>query len=126
MPVLDATFLVDVDGEPDRYRDLLRSWAEATEEVVVPAQAAIEFASGEKDPAAAMADLRRSFRVVPVDDDLQLEAARLARQAFAGGVFPGWADLQIAATARQLGMAVVTANRKHFEPLGIEVVAYGD
>ncbi len=124
MPVLDSTFLVDLDREPERHRSWLETQVEEQEDLVVPAQAAIEFASGEHDPAAALRDLQASFWIVPVDERIQLEAARLARKAFEDGIFPGWADLQIAATASYLGMSIATRNRKHFEPLGLTVNLY--
>lgn len=72
-----------------------------------------------------MAALRQGFWIVPCDEEIALEAARLARTAHQEGRFPGWADVQIAATARHLGMPVVTRNPKHFEPLGVRVLTHG-
>lgn len=124
MPVLDATFLIDLDRDPERHRVFLRELAEGSEELVVPVQAAIEFTAGLKDPAEGLRKVLTRFTLAPADEAVALEAARLAKASFMEGSFPGWPDIQVAATARRLGMSVVTSNRAHFEPLGIEVVPY--
>jgi toxin FitB len=55
---------------------------------------------------------------------LDLAAARFAGEmndaARAIGRHPGFADIAIAAIARAHEMVVLTANRRHFEPLGLE------
>ena len=54
-----------------------------------------------------------------------LEAARHAGQLTDGaraiGQHPGFADIAIAAIAKSRELVVVTANRRHFEPLGVEI-----
>jgi predicted nucleic acid-binding protein len=61
-------------------------------------------------------------RVVPFD----LAAARIAGvlgdAAKAGGRYPGFADIAIAAIARAHELVVITLNRRHFDPLGVEVL----
>lgn len=123
MPVLDATFLIDLERDPARFQELLLSIA-MDEDLVVPAQAAIEFASGTTDPAEALRKIRDGFSFLPLDEEVSLEAARLAKRAWQAGIFPGWPDVQIAATASHLGMAVVTRNERHFKAMGVEVMAY--
>jgi predicted nucleic acid-binding protein len=123
MPVLDATFLIDLERDPGRLQDLVRTLV-ADEDLVVPAQAAIEFACGTSDPAETLRKLREGFSFLPLDGEIALEAARLAKEASRDGVFPGWPDIQIAATARHLGMAILSRNARHFHALGIEVVGY--
>jgi len=55
-----------------------------------------------------------------------LAAARIAGPlgdlAQAGGRYPGFADVAIAAIAKARALVVVTLNRRHFDPLGVEVV----
>ena len=54
-----------------------------------------------------------------------LAAARLAGAltdaARADGRYPGFADVAIAAIAKTRELVVVTLNRRHFDPLGVEV-----
>lgn len=124
MPVLDATVLIDADRRGTRAATIVREMHDQGEDAVVPVQAAIEYCSGRADPAAGMRALRDSFWIVPCDEPIALEAARLARAAWDAGRFPGWADVQVAATAKHLGMAVLTRNPKHFEALGLAVLTY--
>ena len=61
-------------------------------------------------------------RLLPFD----LAATRIAGQfidaAQAQGRYPGIADISIAAIARSHQLALLTANLRHFEPLGIETL----
>lgn len=124
MPVLDTTYLLDLEDHPEGLRSFHDDLASGGEDLVVPAQVAIEYAAGLEDPAEGLRRLREAFTFVPADEAVALQAALLAQEAFARGAFPGWPDIQIAATARWLGMAVVTGDRKHFEPLGIMIIPY--
>lgn len=60
-------------------------------------------------------------RVMPFD----LAAARIAGvlgdSAQTGGRYPGFADVAIAAIAKARELVVVTLNRRHFDPLGVEM-----
>jgi hypothetical protein len=49
-------------------------------------------------------------------------AGALSDTAEAAGRHPGFADVAIAATAKSRELVVVTLNRRHFEPLGVEIV----
>lgn len=120
MPVIDTTLLIadERDAEVHAFIEGLVAEGEA---LLVPAQVAIEFAAGRADPAEAIRKLRDAFVLVPCGPDIALEAARLARASFREGSFPGWPDIQIAATALREGMALVTKNGRHFEPLGVRV-----
>ncbi len=120
MPVLDTTVLIADERDPAVHAFLVRLIAEG-EPLMVPAQVAIEFAAGRPDPAEAIRKIRDAFVLVPCGPDIVLEASRMAKASLRAGSFPGWPDIQVAATARHEGMAVVTNNGRHFEPLGIRV-----
>lgn len=122
--VLDTTTLVDADRNGLPVQRMVEEHLAQGDDIVVPIQVAIEYCAGRHDPAAGLTALRESFWIVPCDEEIGLEAARLAREAFSGGRFPGWADVQIAATARYLGMPILTRNRLHFDGLGVEVLEY--
>lgn len=49
------------------------------------------------------------------------EAARLGKEARKDGTGPGWADVQVAATAGHHGLGVVTTNPAGFEGLHVGV-----
>lgn len=124
MPVLDTTLLIAADRGPAGMDDFLHELLASDEPLLVPVQVAIEYGCGRMDPAEAMRKLREAFAVVPCGPDIALEAARMAREARLAGVFPGWADIQIAATARHEGMAIVTRNERHFAGLGVRVLEH--
>lgn len=130
MPVLDATYLVDLQRIPDAMAPvvdrLVERAADRIEDLLVPYPAAVEFASGAKDPAEAFRLLESSYDVVPLTRDLAVEAARIGRDARAAGHRPGWHDVEIAAVARHHGMEVVTRNVRHFAPLGCRVWDYAE
>ena len=58
--------------------------------------------------------------------DFDLAAARIAGRlhdaATAAGRHPGFADIAIAAIAMANDLVVLTANQRHFEPLGVETL----
>lgn len=124
MPALDATVLIDADRNDPSLRKQIEVSVQEEEALVVPIQAAIEYCTGRKDPAAGMRKLRGSFWVVICDEEIALEASRLAQQAIGKGRFPGWSEVQIAATARMLGMSVLTRNVRHYEDLGVPTRTY--
>lgn len=124
MPALDSTVLIDADRNDPRLRDRIKQYVEKEDPLIVPIQAAIEYSTGRKDPAEGLRRLRQSFWVVECDPEIALEAARLAKHAIQNGRFPGWADVQIAATARILGVGVLTRNIRHFEDLDVHTETY--
>jgi predicted nucleic acid-binding protein len=125
MPVLDTTFLIDARRHPRKFARVIERIAEEDEAHVVPMQSAVEFAAGTRDRHEAFRELEESFTLRPFDEDIAREAARLAREAYGAGVFPGWADVQIAATATYEGMYVVTRNVKHVrDALGVRAWDY--
>lgn len=65
--------------------------------------------------------LLRQFgdRLLPLDAPAACVAGRLADDAVARGVHPGFADVAIAAIARHSNLFVLTRNLKHFKPLGV-------
>jgi toxin FitB len=58
-------------------------------------------------------------RILPVDPIVARIAGGLDDVAIASGAHPGFADILIAATAKAYGLTVVTANLRHFIPLGV-------
>lgn len=61
-------------------------------------------------------------RVLPVDVPTSRIAGALADRARGLGQAPGFADILIAATARQHKLTILSRNLKHFEPLGVVVL----
>ncbi len=114
MPVLDTTFLIDARRNPGALRSVSARAEAEGEALLIPAQAAIEFAAGTPDPYASLRRITESFVFRPVDEDIARMTAVLARSAMARGSFPGWPDTIIAATAVHEGMYVVTRNVRHF------------
>ena len=63
-------------------------------------------------------------RIFPVDEPVADMAGRVSAEAKRAGVNIELPDVLIAATARVHGLAVATLDRKHFERLGVELVAF--
>lgn len=125
MPVLDTTFLIDLQREPKRMAPVLERLAAEEETLLVPLQVAVEYCAGVKEPAKAFHDLRLAFTLVPFDDEVAREAMDLAQRALLARRLPGWADIQIAATALVHGTYVVTRNARDFrDALGVGVWSY--
>ncbi len=61
-------------------------------------------------------------RVLPFDLAAAVVAGVLGDLALAAGRHPGFADVAIAAIAKSRELVVATLNRRHFEPLGVEIV----
>ncbi|HEY1257933.1 MAG TPA: PIN domain-containing protein [Stellaceae bacterium] len=61
-------------------------------------------------------------RILPFDLAAAVVAGALGDLALAAGSHPGFADVAIAATAKSRELVVVTLNRWHFEPLGVEII----
>jgi toxin FitB len=61
-------------------------------------------------------------QILPLDVEAARLAGRLIDRARASGVNPGFADIAIAATAHVRGYTVLTANGRHFTPLGVAVL----
>jgi predicted nucleic acid-binding protein len=125
VPVLDAAFLIDVRRSKHGAREALERMASEPEAIIVPMQAAIEYAMGLQDLAQGFRELAESFEVVEVDEPIAREAARIAQDAIRAGKFPGWGDIQVAATARHRGMWIASTNVRHLrDALGARVWDY--
>jgi predicted nucleic acid-binding protein len=61
-------------------------------------------------------------RVLPFDVAAARVAGALGDAAQAVGRHPGFADVAIAAIAKPRELVVLTLNRRHFDPLGVEVL----
>ncbi|WP_112944935.1 MULTISPECIES: type II toxin-antitoxin system VapC family toxin [unclassified Rhizobium] len=64
--------------------------------------------------------------VLPVDADIAMAAGKIEEQAEASGHRQGLADVLIAATASVRNLTVVTANVRHFAPLGVILLSPDD
>lgn len=124
MAVLDTTFLVDLQHGEDAAQAALHVLADQPERHLVPAQAAVEYLTGMDDTVAGLNDIQRSFELAPFVSEHVLEAARIAEDTLNEGDFPGWADLQVGATAVLTGSELVTADPEAFVPFGCEVWDY--
>jgi len=66
-------------------------------------------------------------RILGVDTSTARMAGRLSDRARSQGHAPGFADIIIAATARQHALTILSRNSRHFEPLGVPVLdPFGD
>jgi hypothetical protein len=61
-------------------------------------------------------------RVLVFDTPTALLAGELSDQSRGRGHAPGFADIIIAATARQHSLTILSRNIRHFEPLGVPVL----
>lgn len=83
--------------------------------------------SGRAERAAGLMGWRDALaetfgkRLLPVDEMVANAAGLLSDEAFARGRHPGFLDVLIAGTAKAHGIAVLTGNVRHFEPLGVPV-----
>ena len=124
MPVIDASFLLDLEhGRPDAHRTLKEY---SDEEWIVPYQNALEYLLGVDDVLSALRALDRGYRVVHSTGEILLEAARLFVVAERKGRRPSWADLHIAAVAALHQMVIVTADERAFGSMGIATHVYRD
>lgn len=116
----------------DDFRQWLRA-ADAEERLFIPCIAIAEIEQGIAklhraggiDRAARLRvwldGLLHQFndRLLPLDAPAARAAGRLADEAIARGVHPGFADVAIAAIAQHSGLLILTRNLRHFEPLGV-------
>ena len=58
-------------------------------------------------------------RILPLDAQAARLAGDISDAAMAQGRHPGFADVAIAALAKNAGLLLLTCNLKHFEPLGV-------
>src|ERR1051325_8049144 len=119
VPVLDASFLIDLHRHEPRARAAHDVLVREGRRMLVPHQAALEFVTGFIDPEAAYRRLELAYERVPTTGTQIQVGARLAAAALAAGKRGGWGDVQIAAAAMVEGTFVVTANPKHFNSLSV-------
>jgi toxin FitB len=67
---------------------------------------------------------RFAGRVVPIDERMADAAGMMMGEAHHDGRDTDSSDALIAATAKVLGLKIATLNRKHFEPLGVQLVKF--
>ena len=58
-------------------------------------------------------------RILPLDAHAARLAGQISDAAIAQGCHPGFADVAIAALAKNAGLLLLTCNLKHFQPLGV-------
>lgn len=61
-------------------------------------------------------------RVLPFETAAARVAGELSDAATAAGRHPGFADIALAAIAKSRDLVILTANLRHFEPLGIDAI----
>lgn len=118
MPVLDTSFLIDLEqGLPAAVRAM---GTLDSQPLTVPFQAATEYLAGTEAPESGLDLLQCSYEVSTPTTLHLLAAARLAK----GTRRPQWGDIHIAAVALTLGTYVVTADAADFASLGCRVWDY--
>ncbi|NJD18047.1 MAG: type II toxin-antitoxin system VapC family toxin [Gemmatimonadetes bacterium] len=126
---LDTSFLVDLErerrsgGTGPAHRFLQ---ADPGLELGLSVVALGELAEGYGDPGHPVLDaIRRSHRVLEVDEETALTYASITRTLRAGGALIGANDLWIAATSLCHDAPLVTADVEHFRRVdGLRVVSY--
>lgn len=128
MRCVDTTFCVDLSkGVPAavaRAEELDR----IHERIGIPAPALAEFliggfAKGGRRLESAV-DLISRMEVLPVDEEVALEAARIGGQAVREGRPVGTIDLLIAATARTRHCAIITRDQDFSGIPGLSIETY--
>jgi predicted nucleic acid-binding protein len=122
MPVLDTTFLIDLEeGLPEAAAalGLLQG-----QELVVPGHAAFELMAGTDTPLALLAGLRNSYHVRMATDRHLVAGAEIRRRLARTRRRPSWGDLYIAAEAVVSSTYVVTADARDFKAMGCRVWEY--
>jgi tRNA(fMet)-specific endonuclease VapC len=127
---VDTTFIIDLQRERsasnddgDAHRFLKRS---PDAELFLSTIALGEFAEGfDQAEHPIIAAMRAAHTVVPVDDQIALVYARVAREFRRRGELIGTNDLWIGCTSLRLGIPVVTADSADFRRIdGLGVVDY--
>lgn len=122
MPVLDSNLLIRLDhDDPVAVATVDRLKGET---LVVPFQAALEFACGTRDPEDAVRAVAAAFDLQRPEEPTLQEAARLIAQARSKGNRVASGDAWIAASAVLGSDYVVTANKRHFRTLGVTAWNY--
>ena len=123
--------------EEDAPKQAARAWLAAqADHIFLPAIAIGEIAAGIGAREAAGATRHamelaawlqamltaHPHRILPFDTAAALHLRALNAKARRAGHAPSFADLGIAAIARQHGLTVATRNTKDFAPMGIETI----
>lgn len=128
MRCVDTTFCVDLSkGEPAAVA-LAKDLDARRERLAIPAPALTEFliggfAKGGRRLAAAV-DLTSRLEVIPIDETIAVEAARLGGQAIRDGRPVGTLDLLIAATARVRQCPIISRDRDFSSIPGLTIETY--
>lgn len=114
MAVLDTSFLIDFEhGLPSALRQL-EALEAAKEPLLVPALVALEFAGGSKEPRRVWEALRRAYTILDFTASTAERASLMAGLALREGRFPGWSDIQVAATALEHDEILVSGDTAGF------------
>ena len=124
MAVIDASFLIDLERQTPAATKAYKALVEQGGPLLVPAHAAMEYLAGYDELALNLADLERSFRLVPFGRRHLIQSAQAARTSILAGNFPGSSDAAVASTAILEDDIMVTADPEHFRALGCRVWDY--
>jgi predicted nucleic acid-binding protein len=122
MPVLDASFLIDLQQAHPRAVLALERLAGLP--LVVPMAAAKEFVAGFDEPLAPLTSLRQHYTLAAEGVEQAVVAARTFRRMRKAGRRTTWNDATIAAYAELEGTYVVTADVRDFAAMGNQVWDY--
>lgn len=117
MPILDTNFLIRLDeDDPVAVRTLRKI---DQDHLVVPYQAALEFACGTDDPEASLMDIDSTFTLERPEQETLEIAVRLIADNRKKNLRTQTGDAWIAASASLRADYVVTTNKRDFRALGI-------
>jgi len=91
----------------------------------VPAPVLLEVAGGAQRPDEAARRIAASFPIIPLDEQIAREGARIGSTLLRKGRFPGWTDIAIAAVALRFDEELVSRNERHFRDIpGLRLEKY--
>lgn len=122
MPVLDTSFLIDLQRAEQRAVAAFRGLQ--GQDLVVPMVVAKEFLAGFDEPLAAWRLLQQEYTVGVEGMDQAIAASRIFRRLRKAGRRAMWNDATVAAHAELDATFVVTGDVKDFEAMGCQVWDY--
>lgn len=122
MPVLDSSFLIDLQRSRPAAVAALQPVAHLP--LTIPMVVAKEFMAGFEEPLAVLRLLQQEYRVAPESPELAVAASRLYRRLHKAGARVPWHDVTIAAQAELETTYVITADARDFSRMGCRLWDY--